>query len=433
MLYAFELGREWKLSLAEIESLFGAPNVKYINPKIAVLELALTSTQVSAVAGRMGGIIRAFEILSSLRDPKSFGPRIFETLSSFDSEKRITFWLGTIGGPEAGIFTSWLRLKKDLKDRGFSVRLVNRDAKNPVTAVVLTEKLVETGTEFFLLGTTSNIYYLARTIHIQDIDAYSARDLGKARDMEVGMLPPKLAQIMINLAISGALTPATSESTGTKPGEIKADLATPVSATGTESKPSTIPRRQPVIYDPFCGLGTVLIEAAHMGLMQTYASDISSDMVHSTRASFATLSMSSGASCETTLLDAKEVATLPYLAKVTHIVTEWYLGRIFGHHTIKPDLVATEKANLMNIYRAFFDGLVSKKWKGTVVITLPCWEVSGDTVYFGEFFSLFEWANWRVDPLLVPRPDVRLTKYGTLIYRRPGQTVGREVVRVVRK
>jgi tRNA G10 N-methylase Trm11 len=107
--------------------------------------------------------------------------------------------------------------------------------------------------------------------------------------MEVGMLPPKLAQMMINLAISGAYTP---EST------------------------------QPVIYDPFCGLGTVLIEAAHMGLMQSYASDISNDMVHSTRASFATLSMSSGATCETSLLDAKEVATLPSLSRVTHIVTE---------------------------------------------------------------------------------------------------------------
>jgi tRNA G10 N-methylase Trm11 len=400
MLYAFELGREWKLSLAEIESLFGAPNIKYINPKLALLDLELAPNQVAAIAGRMGGIIRAFEVLSSLRDPKSFGPRIFETLSGSDPEKRITFGLGTIGGPEAGIFTSGLRLKKDLKDRGFSVRLVNRDAKNPVTAVVLTEKLVETGTEFFLLGTTPNAYYLARTIHIQDIDAYSARDLGKARDMEVGMLPPKLAQMMINLAISGAYTPESP---------------------------------QPVIYDPFCGLGTVLIEAAHMGLMQSYASDISNDMVHSTRASFATLSMSPGATCETSLLDAKEVATLPSLSRVTHIVTEGYLGRIFGHHTIKPDLVATEKANLMNIYRAFFDGLVSKKWKGTVVITLPCWEVSGDTVYFGEFFSLFEGANWRVDPLLVPRSDVRLTKYGTLIYRRPGQTVGREVVRIVRK
>lgn len=41
--------------------------------------------------------------------------------------------------------------------------------------------------------------------------------------------------------------------------------------------------------------------------------------------------------------------------------------------------------------------------------------------------------GFQVDPLLADRPDVRLTKFGTLIYRRPGQTVGREVVRIVRR
>jgi hypothetical protein len=46
---------------------------------------------------------------------------------------------------------------------------------------------------------TSDI--LKDEIFIQDIDAYSARDTGKTRDMEVGMLPPKLAQMMLSLAL----------------------------------------------------------------------------------------------------------------------------------------------------------------------------------------------------------------------------------------
>jgi hypothetical protein len=48
---------------------------------------------------------------------------------------------------------------------------------------------------------SGNTQWLARTIFIQDIDAYSARDTGKTRDMEVGMLPPKLAQMMLSLAL----------------------------------------------------------------------------------------------------------------------------------------------------------------------------------------------------------------------------------------
>jgi hypothetical protein len=35
---------------------------------------------------------------------------------------------------------------------------------------------------------------------VQNIDGYSERDYGKNRDMQIGMLPPKLAQIMINIS-----------------------------------------------------------------------------------------------------------------------------------------------------------------------------------------------------------------------------------------
>ncbi len=219
MHYAFELGREWKLSFAEIESLFGSTSVRTVSPKLATIEVDYTTPEMQAFTARMGGIIRAFVIIDSLRDARGFGPRVAKELQGRDLEKRITFGLGTIGGPESGIFSSGLRLKKDLKDAGHSVRLVNKDDKAAVTAVVRTEKLVESQSEFFLLATTPNALSLARTIYIQDIDAYSARDMGKTRDMEVGMLPPKLAQMMINLALGN----------------------TPVST-------------KIAIFDPFCGL-----------------------------------------------------------------------------------------------------------------------------------------------------------------------------------
>ena len=46
---------------------------------------------------------------------------------------------------------------------------------------------------------SSKTEYLGLTIACQDIDSYARRDTSKARDMQVGMLPPKLAQMMINL------------------------------------------------------------------------------------------------------------------------------------------------------------------------------------------------------------------------------------------
>lgn len=50
-LYAFELGREWKLSLSEIESLFGSESVISVTPKLAIIRTLLP---VSEIAGSMG-------------------------------------------------------------------------------------------------------------------------------------------------------------------------------------------------------------------------------------------------------------------------------------------------------------------------------------------------------------------------------------------
>jgi len=54
-----------------------------------------------------------------------------------------------------------------------------------------------------MLFTGDTGYTIAHTIGVQDIDAYTHRDIGRERSMTVGMMPPKLAQIMLNLATKG--------------------------------------------------------------------------------------------------------------------------------------------------------------------------------------------------------------------------------------
>lgn len=399
--YAFELGREWKLSLAEIEALFGSESIISVTPKLLIIQ---TEQEVAQISARIGGIIRAFKVDALLRDSRSFPNEVSQRLHAMPSENRITFGLGVLGA-SAPLFTQGLRLKKELKDQGYSMRLANKDDQNLVSAVVKKEDLVATSTEFFLLEIEKK-HFLAHTIHIQDIDAYSGRDLGKSRDMEVGMLPPKLAQTMINLALG----------------------TTPISS-------------QVHLYDPFCGLGTVLIEGVNMGIHQVYASDISPEMTTATKASMdAYIGRMSGmshipsvSSLYTETLDAQLIGEFKKIAQITHIVTEGYLGRIFGQHSIKEELVVEEKKHLLDIYGPMFASLANKQWKGTVVMTIPCWETKNASIYFGEFYQLLGRYGFRADPLLADRAEVKLTKFGSLIYRRPGQTVGREVVRMIRK
>ncbi len=403
--YAFELGREWKISLAEIEAIFGFESIISLNPKIAIIQ---TDAPVAEIANRMGGVIRAFEIISELRDSKMFPHRVTEEIEKIGGTERITFGLGSIG-IKMVLFSHGLRLKKDLRDRAnLNIRLVNKDDENLVSALVKREGLVGSGTEFFLIECDKK-YYFSRTIFIQDIDAYSARDIGKSRDMEVGMLPPKLAQTMINIALG-------SEDPGVE---------------------------QIGLFDPFCGLGTVLIEAANMGIVGVCASDLSPEMVEATSVNLIqfyqksdTLSGSLASEREAPhveIRDAKTIAESPYISDVTHIVTEGYLGRIFGQHSIRPELVEVEKQKLLEIYSSMFTGLREKNWNGTIVMTIPCWEIKDSTMYFGEFYAMIERAGFRAIPLLADRADVRLTKFGSLIYRRPGQTVGREVVKIMKK
>ncbi len=132
-----------------------------------------------------------------------------------------------------------LKLKKILVRHGRSVRVVeNKDAAIS-TAASLHNGLSGKNSRKVELIKFNDEWY--RVIGVQDVDAYTKRDQARpARDAYVGMLPPKLAQILINLC--GPL----------KPGS--------------------------VILDPFCGTGVVLQEALLMGY-QAYGTDINERMV----------------------------------------------------------------------------------------------------------------------------------------------------------
>jgi len=132
------------------------------------------------------------------------------------------------------------KVKDALKKQGHSIRVVQHDNGRVKTATTLHEKLIERGCELMIL-TGDTGYTLAQTLWVQDIDAYTRRDINRERSMSVGMMPPKLAQIMINLATRG--------------------------------------ERDLQIWDAFCGLGTTLIEAYAMGYKNLLGSDISEEMV----------------------------------------------------------------------------------------------------------------------------------------------------------
>ena len=132
-----------------------------------------------------------------------------------------------------------IKLKKILVRHGRSVRVVENKDVVLSTATSLHNGLDGKNPRKVELIKVDDEWY--RVIGVQDIDSYTKRDQARpARDAKVGMLPPKLAQVLINLC--GPL----------KPGS--------------------------VVLDPFCGTGVVLQEALLMGY-RAYGTDINDRMI----------------------------------------------------------------------------------------------------------------------------------------------------------
>lgn len=237
MNYLLVLGREPKLSLVELEALFGSENVKAFLAKKDIKDPNLAIVKADKLDfSRLGGSMKAGQILT---EP------IQDYLSKLPAGK-ITLGISDYS-PHANKKSTWalaLKYKNLLKRHGRNVRLIpNNDGPALTSAASHHNQLGEKLNHVEILKYQKDI---AVSIGTQNITAYAKRDRERpARDAFVGMLPPKLAQILINIA------------------------------TGEFERQNS---QKPVVLDPFCGTGVVLQEALLMGY-SAYGTDLSEKMI----------------------------------------------------------------------------------------------------------------------------------------------------------
>ena len=224
MKYLAVLGRQPEISMAELESLF--LNVKKMRGGLAIFE-----TELIGGVDRLGGVLKL--AISLECKPLEYLQKLPEgkiTIGVSDYSKKAT---------RKTAVTEALKLKKILVRHGRSVRVVENKEAVLSTATSLHNGLSGKNERKVELIKVDNDWY--RVVGVQDIDAYAKRDQQRpARDARVGMLPPKLAQILINLC--GPLKPGST------------------------------------VLDPFCGTGVVLQEALLMGY-RAYGTDINERMI----------------------------------------------------------------------------------------------------------------------------------------------------------
>jgi len=368
MTYLFELGRIPELSRAEIEHIFSAlqisHEVKIFEKNILIIETQQT-LDTHKIMDRLGGTIKIAELASENASVESIGDYLNE-----NQEGKIQFSLSGNNAKDLA-----LQVKKYLKEIDRSVRYI--EAKN--TATILHNNLVEKNGDLTLTK-----YGVFVTRDIQSIEEWGERDFGRpGRDSRSGMLPPKLARMLINL-------------------------------TGTDTTAT--------ILDPFCGSGTVLTEAMSIGYKEIIGSDTSEKALDDTRKNIEWM--------KTQILDKKPTIPKLILSSATElhgklaadsidaIAAEPYMGKPLrgteDRHTLEKQ-AAQLKELYINAFKSFHKVL---RPAGSVVFIIPRF-LQGENWIRIHCLEDIQNFGFSLERLTATEPSI--------LYSRPGQFVGREI------
>lgn len=385
-MYIAILGRQPELSLAELERLFGG--VDTISPQAALFD---TSSTVDIQ--QLGGSQKIGRLIGELplRDWRSTSMSLVRQIEKLWSSKsgKLTLGISAYGFDVdvRDIQKTGLILKSKLKSADRSVRLVPNQTPELSTATAHHNKLglSENKIELLVIRGTNGIY-IAESLGSQNITALAARDQNRPkRDAFVGMLPPKLALMMINMA---GLPPEHGHN--------------------------------PRLLDPFCGTGVTLQEALIRGY-SVYGTDLSDKMIDYSRQNLDWLTSQFNVEHKDYKLETGDAMTHRWQSPVDLVVAEGYLGQPFSAPP-SPKKLQEVRDNCQHIISQFLVNLRSQIDAGTpVVLAVPAWrDAQGGFTHLPLSGSVSQYGYKNV--------GVRATNRSRLLYYRPDQIVARELL-----
>ncbi len=408
--YAFILGRQPYLSAVEIVAFLEKQSfdfkLKSFSNEALLVETEDEMNDVSLFS-QLGGTIKIIKIIDSVR--KDNFENEFKAFLRKDSlldedfkGKKIHFGLSfySLGGKGKvfKFFRKWVRTLNDLiKDYLFDQNLksafVRPKAPSLSSVSVVKNKLMKDGFELSLLLFLEEVF-IGKTIWVQDFDDFSFRDYSRPeRDSQVGMLPPKLARLMINLA-------------------------------GFE--------KDKVLLDPFCGSGTIITEATLLGFKNLVAADIHEGAVKQTQTNLDWLFdnyldlKKVEFQLKSLVLKAEELSLGLDQESIDLIVTEPDLGspRIRG---FSKNQTKKEINRLKELYLAFFkEARKVLKQQGKIVIALPVYFKKGQLIRVNILTEILN-LGFQKENLAEKVVDLAGNFKEDFLYRRVGQFVGREI------
>lgn len=391
MHYLFIIGRNKELSIAELES--SLHGVRFLKNAEAVLYKGSLPSSPQEFLDKLGGTMEVIEIIEDGIAMNRIEASIIDYLKKICSglAGKCNFGLNLIPGRKKSSTLKFLlpRIKKTLRALGIKANFMNKDFQNVSAVFAKKQGLAESGTNISIIDEGEGKFALGFSVALQNIDAYSKRDYGKPfRDANVGMLPPKLAQIMVNLAAAEQ---------GGNP------------ASGQSAK---------TIFDPFCGTGTLLMEAMLMGF-SVVGCDSDARMVAGAQKNIEWLMKNfpaaAGATHKVFQKNAAAITPQEVGAKLFSIATEPHLGPPLSDFPAQAFLEKLME-ELGSLYLAFFKNLAA--WvsaRTPVVFIFPFWKNKNERTLLSE-------------KIVGKIEALGFKKNLSLFYDRPDQVVGREIV-----
>ncbi|HMS93115.1 MAG TPA: methyltransferase domain-containing protein [Candidatus Saccharibacteria bacterium] len=384
-MYISILGRQPALGIAELERLYG--DVTWFSDESAIINTTTLDFE------RLGGSQKAGRIVAEL--PRGDWVQASRKLVAaytkawHSHEGKITLGISAYGFRESArdIQKTGIILKKKLRESNVSLRLIPNDTPALSTATSHHNKLglSDNKVELLIVRGKSGKIIIAESVGAQNITAYARRDQGRPkRDAFVGMLPPKLAQIILNLA---------NPAPGTR------------------------------VLDPFCGTGVVLQEASLQGF-KVYGTDLSDKMIDYSRQNLAWLAETHHIDIDS-IIEQGDAMKHQWHETISAAACEGYLGQPFSAPP-SPAKLAEVRKNCNHIMSEFLKNIASQLKSGaSLCVAIPAWKA-----HDGSFthLPLVE----QLGTLGYKQVHFKTVNPRELLYHREDQVVARELLVIVK-
>lgn len=389
--YIFILGQAADLAKAELLSCLEAD--QDLDTIGANFVIANSPQKSSDLLAKLGGTIKIARFLEKIDSLEQLDTALWQKYltANIKSDEKIFFGFSLYNDSQKNyqiINHTALQLKKQWQAQHYKIRLVASHQAELSSVIVAKNKLLN---RELIIARQENNWFLGITEAVQDFADYGYRDIGRPyRDDKSGMLPPKVAKMLINL---GANKKSVHK-----------------------------------ILDPFCGSGTILQEAMLLGYTDIYGSDISQKAVDNSLDNITWLKNHYHLSAQATIKNSpvEKLSRTFAQEKFDLIVTEPFMGEAALIQK-NPDLKTLEKiqVNLQNLYhQAFKEFAKVLADKGQIVFIFPIFVWGNKKIATLDKTAISQLGFSWIKPSISSN---QLSANGNVVYSRPAQKVAREI------